>query len=214
MNRKMTYSASIAGLIAIAFLAYAAESGTGSERAFAADATNYTTATVTFGTQIDGLSSKYSIAASKIASFATLSGITSSQISFWGSNLCEKTVNKWSTSYALQIGYPTNWYQDTAAGTFTVTLTGTSYQSVTAVIDTFSDSSNYYYDIPFSMNGVSYTNDGSWGATSGQSQGDCPQFVEYDCEAPKTSLTISIPGTAGEGYDMVFLESLTFHLTK
>jgi hypothetical protein len=175
---------------------------------------SYTSSSIVFGTSEDALSSYYSMTDSDISSLATLSGLTSSQISYTVKNVCGKKVNKYSTPYALQLGYPTNYYQNTTSSSLKVTLSGIKYQSVTVYADTYADSSNYYYNIPFTMNGTNYINDGSWGATSGASQGDCPTFVEYDCDNPKSELTITIPGTTDEGYDMIFIQKIKFHIPK
>jgi hypothetical protein len=183
----------------------------------AATTSSYTEATISFGTTIQDNFwrnvTTSTFTSSSASSYVTTSGFTSKQkVSYVVSN-CQEQGADYYDSYALQIGKLSYWPKGTTSGSLTITLSNAKYISVSIYADTYYDSDNYYYDIPFAINGTSYINNGSWGASSGSSQSSVPQYDVYYCTNPQTLLTITVPGTT-EQYDMIYITKIVFHLSK
>ena len=228
MKKKMIYPAVIAGLIAVTFCAYAAETMGAQPVLAAKTGAAYTTATLTFGTTVQNNAghdlSASSFSASGASSYVTESGFATGQSVSYAVSNCQQQGADWYDDYALQIGKISNWPVGTTAGSLTITLKGCKYQSVSIYADTYykkyynsSTGKNmvrHYVEIPFAINGESLVSNGSWSSSgSGVSQGAVPQSDQYHCDVPLSTLTISVPGTT-EQYDMIYVQKIVFHLTK
>lgn len=224
MEKKMVYPAVIAGLIAVTFCAYAAETAF-DEPVLAAQTSSYTTATLTFGTIVQD-NSGHGITASSLSStsYVKASGFTAAQTVSYAVSNCQEQAADYSSAYALQIGKLSYNPEGTTTGSLTIALSGCKYQSVSVYADTYYKKTfdwstfkykvTHAYDIPLSINGESMISNGSWVSSgSGVTQSDVPQSDQYHCEAPLSVLTISVPGTT-EQYDMIYVEKIVFHLTK
>jgi hypothetical protein len=209
--------------IGVALLAFAGVLGAGygishtakETNVMAADYTNYTTATISFGTQVGYLRSKY-YNTSTLASKATLTNISTKDFVISGENTYYKN-NRW----ALQIGSPANYWSTTSAGSLTITLQNKKYQSATIYADTYYYENTsthivtYAYNVSFGINGTPYINNGSWiedTEAETVSQGACPTFAQYYCGMPRSDLTITVPPSSEDAYEMIYIEKIEFHI--
>jgi hypothetical protein len=195
----------------------------------AATTSSYTKATISFGTTIQDNYGRNvttsTFTSSSASSYVTTSGFTSKQkVSYVVSN-CQEQGAGYYDSYALQIGKLSYWPKGTTSGSLTITLSNAKYISASIYADTyykktfdwstFKNKVTHYVEIPFAINGVQYSNDGSWISNSDGtvSYGSVPQYDVYYCTNPQTSLTITVPGTT-EQYDMIYITKIVFHLSK
>jgi hypothetical protein len=227
MVRNKKYMMALLGFIAATGLVFAAETvseNANSQIDAANDTTSYTEATISFGSKISDYNN-YPIDASNFEEYkySSLTNISYNNMSVSMENCYKKycykkyscdnffgfEYNYKKNNNSLQIGH--NIDSGTSAGSLAIDLSGCKYRSVSVYADTYYDSKNYFYSIPFSINGNLYSNDGSWRASSGATRGDVPQFDLYYCTNPQTSLTISVPGTSKQ-YDMIYITKIVFHL--
>jgi hypothetical protein len=239
---KNKYLLALLGVLAATGITFAAETvvENGNSQIYAANSTSsYTEATITFGSNISDYND-YPIDASNFEEYkySSLTDISYSNMiismdncykkyscrTFWGIEYNYKKNNN-----SLQIGHNINY--GTSAGSLTINLNGYKYQSVSIYADTYYKETfdlkafkykvTYAVDIPFSINGESKINNGSWNknteteTVSQKTDLDgnviVPQYDLYYCTNPQTSLTISVPGTS-EQYDMIYITKIVFHL--
>lgn len=196
----------------------------------AATTSSYTKATISFGTTIQDNYGRNvttsTFTSSSASSYVTTSGFTSKQKISYSISNCQEQAADYDAKYALQIGKVYDGIASgTTSGSLTITLSNAKYISVSIYADTyykktfdwstFKNKVTHYVEIPFAINGVQYSNDGSWISNSDGtvSYGSVPQYDVYYCTNPQTSLTITVPGTT-EQYDMIYITKIVFHLSK